>query len=390
MLFTTPILDAKELSVINEIETLRRDLRFMLAEPRRWTKSLARMIVAKAVLGSSSIEGYHISQDDAVAALEKEEPLEAEHDNYIANRNYAEAMTYILGLADDPHFEFHEGFIRSLHYMVLSSEPERRPGKWRTGPIWVRRRGTGETVYEAPPADSIPALVRELMTQLQAESTGDIPVVVRAAMAHLNLVMIHPFSDGNGRMSRALQTLVLVREKIINPEFCSIEEQIGHVRDDYYTVLQNVGGKTWDPNRDARPFVRFCLRTHLQQARYLELIGRRIGKIYADLQREVERRGLQDRLVEALVDAGLGLRVRNVTYRKLAKLTEQQASKDLKVLTDKGLLVAHGQNRGRYYLPGKVVQDIRQDAETALPWTTVREEDPFANVAVTSDERKMT
>lgn len=378
MLFSTPFLNAQERAAIEEIETLRRELRFMLAEPRRWTKSLARMIVAKAVLGSSSIEGYNISQDDAVAALEKEEPLEAEYDNYIANRNYAEAMTYILGLADDPHFEFHEGFIRSLHYMVLSGEPERRPGKWRTGPIWVLRRGTGETVYEAPPAEGVPALVRELMTQLESEKTGDIPVVVRAAMAHLNFVMIHPFSDGNGRMSRALQTLVLVREKIINPEFCSIEEQIGYVRDDYYTVLQDVGGKTWDPMRDARPFVQFCLKAHLQQARYLELIGRRIGKIYGDLQNELARRGLPERLVEALVDAGLGLRVRNVTYRKMAKLTEQQASKDLKVLADSGLLVPKGQNRGRYYLPGEIVQEIRKNAEIALPRTNVRQNDPFA------------
>lgn len=379
MLFARPQLDKKELNVIESIEALRQQLRFMLAEPRRWTKSLARMIVAKAVLGSSSIEGYNISNDDAVAALEKEEPLEAEHDNYIANRNYGDAMTYILGLADDPHFEFHEGFIRGLHYIVLANEPDRRPGKWRTGPIFVRRRGTGEVVYEGPPAENVPALVRALMECLEAEKTSDIPVVVRAAMAHLNLVMIHPFSEGNGRMSRALQTLVLVRQKIINPEFCSIEEQIGYVRNDYYQVLQDVGGKTWDPNRDARPFVRFCLKAHLQQARYLQLIGQRIGRIYTDLQVEVKRHGLPDRLVEALVDAGLGLKVRNVTYRKMAKLTEQQASKDLKVLTDNGLLIAQGQNRGRYYLPGKTVQDIKQNIEAALPWTVIHEEDPFAD-----------
>jgi len=123
MLFTAPTLDAKELATIEHIEKMRQQLRFMLAEPRRWTKSLARMIVARAVLGSSSIEGYNISNDDAVAALEKEEPLEAEYDNYIANRNYGDALTYILGLADDPDFEFHQGFIRGLHYIVLANEP---------------------------------------------------------------------------------------------------------------------------------------------------------------------------------------------------------------------------------------------------------------------------
>ncbi len=43
------------------------------------------------------------------------------------------------------------------------------------------------------------------------------PAMIRAAMAHLNLVMVHPFKDGNGRMARALQTLVLARERILAP-----------------------------------------------------------------------------------------------------------------------------------------------------------------------------
>jgi Fic family protein len=52
-------------------------------------------------------------------------------------------------------------------------------------------------------------------------------------MAHLNLVMIHPFRDGNGRMARALATLVLTRSDIGEPEFCSIEEWLGANTEDY-------------------------------------------------------------------------------------------------------------------------------------------------------------
>ena len=53
-------------------------------------------------------------------------------------------------------------------------------------------------------------------------------------MAHLNLVMIHPFEDGNGRMSRALQSLVLARDHIVAPEFASIEEYLGRNTPAYY------------------------------------------------------------------------------------------------------------------------------------------------------------
>lgn len=68
-------------------------------------------------------------------------------------------------------------------------------------------------------------------------------------MAHLNLVMIHPFSDGNGRMARCLQTLVLAREGILEPEFSSIEEYLGRNTQDYYSVLAETSEGSWHPKK---------------------------------------------------------------------------------------------------------------------------------------------
>lgn len=74
-------------------------------------------------------------------------------------------------------------------------------------------------------------------------------------MAHLNLVMIHPFRDGNGRMARALQTLVLSREAIVEPTFSSIEEWLGHNADDYYNVLAVTGRGRWQPDGSAHLWI---------------------------------------------------------------------------------------------------------------------------------------
>jgi Fic family protein len=64
------------------------------------------------------------------------------------------------------------------------------------------------------------------------EGDLDAPVVVRAAMAHLHLVSVHPFGDGNGRIARIVQSLVLAREGLLSPEFASIEEYLGkHTRE---------------------------------------------------------------------------------------------------------------------------------------------------------------
>src|SRR5437763_12024792 len=92
---------------------------------------------------------------------------------------------------------------------------------------------------------------------------------VRAAMAHLNLVMIHPCRDGNGRMARCLQSLVLARGGVLAPVFMSIEEYLGRNAEEYYAVLGQVGKGTWQPHNDARPWIRFTLKAHLRQARTL-------------------------------------------------------------------------------------------------------------------------
>jgi Fic family protein len=86
-------------------------------------------------------------------------------------------------------------------------------------------------------------------------------------MAHLNLVMIHPFRDGNGRMARCLQSLVLAQSGMLSPVFMSIEEYLGRNTAEYHQVLGEVGGGSWQPDRDARGWLRFILTAHLRQGR---------------------------------------------------------------------------------------------------------------------------
>ena len=98
-------------------------------------------------------------------------------------------------------------------------------------------------------------------------------------MAHLNLVMIHPFRDGNGRMARALQTLVLSRGGIGEPAFSSIEEWLGGNTEDYYRVLAATGAGAWHPERSAALWVKFNLRAHHIQAQTVRRRYREAGKL---------------------------------------------------------------------------------------------------------------
>ena len=369
MLFTTPVLDDQELDVLARIDEVRKTLSYAVAA-RRWTGSIRRMVQAKAVQGSNSIEGIHVTVDDAIAAVDNEEPLEAGSDAWLAVTGYQSAMSYVLQLSDDPHFSFSRGLIRSLHFMMLQHELSKHPGKWRPGPIYVRNDASQATVYEGPPESVVNDLMHELVEGLNA--TEDTPILLRAAMAHINLVMIHPFSDGNGRMARCLQTLVLARQKILTPTFCSIEEYLGKNQQAYYDVLSQVGAGAWHPERDARPWVRFCLTAHYRQATRLVQWSRIYQRLWDNLEIELSKRGLPDRMLLALSDAAIGYRVRNALYRKSADLSELTASRDLKLMVDEQLLVPQGEKRGRFYTAAPVAAKIFQAA-----WEPPTDVDPF-------------
>ena len=372
MLFHTPPLDEQEMDVCARVDDLRRALRGQVSEQRRWTGLLRRVASARAIQGSNSIEGLNVSLDDAVAAVGGGEPLDAPEDVWPAIQGYREAMTFVLQFADDPHFAYDTSLIRSLHYMMMQYDLDMRPGRWRPGSIYVRNEPTQDVVYEGPNAIDVPGLMEELVAELREQDSA-VPAVIRGAMAHLNLVMIHPFRDGSGRMARGLQTLVLAREGMLEPAFVSIEEYLGRNPDAYYAVLAEVGGGAWQPRRDARPWVRFALTAHYRQAHTMLRRADEADRRWDMLERELSRRRLPERCFGALWDAALGFRVRNATYREFAEVSLVVAGRDLKALSDTGLLVAQGQARGRYYVASDALKtleaSIRRD-RTPIP-------DPF-------------
>jgi len=358
MLFSIPPLPTDYAAVVLNIDELRRRLNYFLQQqPRRWTGLLRRSTFARAIQASNSIEGYNVTVDDAIAAVEGEEPLDERTEAWLAVQGYRNALSYILQLATDPYFTHNDGTLRGLHYMMMSYDLGKRPGLWRPGAIYVRSEPAGTIVYEGPPANEVPALIGEFVAALNART--DQPVMVRAALAHLNLVMIHPFSDGNGRMARALQTLVLAREGLLDPTFSSIEEYLGRNTEAYYAVLADVGQGAWHPERDPLPWIRFCLTAHYRQAETLLRRTEEQERLWNLVEAELKRRGLHERLLMALSDAAVGYRVRNSTYRRAAEVSEQVASRDLALLVDQGLLVAQGERRGRFYLASDWLRQAR-------------------------------
>ncbi|MCQ3805875.1 MAG: Fic family protein [Acidimicrobiaceae bacterium] len=392
MIYDLPRMMSRDEDVAGEIEQLRERLRPYVRMRRRWYGTLRRAQFARAVQGSNSIEGYHASVEDAAAVIDNDEPFaDMSEDTISAVSGYRDAMTFALQLSagTSPRERFRESVpraflddgsspplslidlptLRSLHFMMIKHDLAHNPGQLRPGAIWVQDPD-GDSVYDAPDREEIEALLEELFEQcasLFADET--VPPMVTAAMAHLNLVLIHPFSDGNGRMARCVQSLLLAAAAVrdddpVAPEFLSIEEYLGRNTLEYYATLDTVAGGRWSPQRSARPWIEFCLTAHLRQARTVLRRVSEFDALWDVCSQLAQRRGVPERAVGTLCDAARGWTVRRSLYLIRTETTrgepisEGMASRDLQTMVRAGLLSPRGDKRGRRYLASEELADI--------------------------------
>jgi Fic family protein len=365
MIYQTPAIDDRDLEQIKQIEKLETQLRYLMGEsPTGWQNLLNRNTFARSLQESIRLEGHEVALDDAVAAAYLDEPIDASADAWFAITGYRTALTCVQQLASDPYFAFSNDWIRSLHFMMLQFELERNPGRWRAGGTFISGRDRGDVLYEGPDARLVPELMQEFVVSLQEAFTAEeVHPIILAAMAHLNVVMIHPFGDGNGRVARCLQSLVLARSGGLVSEAWSVEEFLGRNMKEYFRVLSSVGGRRWNPERDARPWVQFILKAHLQQAASLLEAAQEYARLWEVLEETARNVALPSRTAFALVDAAVGHPVRNSSYRAMAEISDQVASRDLALAVKMGLLDAEGDRRGRRY---GASDELRRKASIAL------------------------
>jgi Fic family protein len=203
MLYPTPSLTGDDECVLREIDDMRHDLRHAVRDTTaKWTDRLGKFLTADAVAASNSIEGFKVSTVDVLDLAEGEHDVDVSDENRAETLAYQHMMTYIQSLHDAVDFDYSKGLLNALHWMLQghSHSPRKPAGQWREGSVYVTdTRDPSIAVYTAPDAGQVPALIGELIDWLNARD-GAHPLV-SAAMAHLNLVSIHPWGDGNGRMS---------------------------------------------------------------------------------------------------------------------------------------------------------------------------------------------
>jgi len=222
-----------------------------------------------------------------------------------------------------------------LHRIQVASWRDDRsaPMTVVSGPV-----GREKIHYEAPPANR---LVKEMDRFFcwWEESRKEMDGLLRAGMAHLWFVAVHPFEDGNGRIARALTEMALAQDENLATRYYSLSSQIMAEREDYYSILEHTNNGDNDITDWMKWFLECMDRAILSSNKLLSnvMLKARFWKHYA--QTKLKER--QSKVLNRLLDAGPGGFEGGLTNRKYAGMTHVSratAQRELSDLVQKGVL----------------------------------------------------
>ena len=222
------------------------------------------------------------------------------------------------------------------HRGLLEGNPRIIAGAWRDEPMRVVSGPIGreKVHYEAPPAAAVPAEMRAFLDWFNRPATTD--PVLKAAVAHLWFITIHPFDDGNGRIARALTDMLLARSEGSSRRFYSMSGQIRRDRADYYAVLERTQKRTLDVTPWLEWFLGCLNRAIDATVRTLEVVN-----VAAAFWRRHEGTGLNDRqrrIIGRLLEGTFEGKLTSSKWAKLAKCSQDTALRDIESLIEHGII----------------------------------------------------
>ena len=309
---------------------------------------------------STAIEGNRLGEQQALLIL-VEGPDEADPEE-MELTNLQEAYELIDQLVGDQSVRIDHGLIRTMNSIILKGLPSsqaRNRGKYRSGPALIVDSQTRETRYRPPAPRFISELMDGLVDDIQKwMHDREYPPPTIAALAHFGLISIHPFEDGNGRTARLLADAILTLTDRAADGMLSVSESIWERRQDYYDVLRETQGDSFDQEIDVSPFVLFHQRMLNAAAASLERRVVRFNKASDDLVATLSP-ALNPRQVLSLMfmfDLGP---LSTSSYAKLTGSSQSSAFSDLTEMKGKGLVERRGKGKNtRYHVPDELRREI--------------------------------
>jgi Fic family protein len=301
------------------------------------------------VVKSSEIEGELLNPEQVRSSIAKRlgieiagaVPVERNVEGVVemlldATQSYEESLT------DERLFGWHAALFptgRSGMYKIKTAA-------WRDDAIQVTSGPMGKEKihFEAPTADRVP---KEMEVFLNWFNTSqEIDPVLKAAFAHLWFVTIHPFEDGNGRITRAITDMQLARADQNKQRFYSMSAQIQADRNKYYEILENTQKGDLNITSWLKWFLE-CLHYAMEQTN--ETIYQTVKRAqFWELHSATSFNPRQQKILQLLLDNFFG-KLTVSKYAKITKVSTDTSLRDLQDLIVKGIIVQEGAGRSTSY-----------------------------------------
>ena len=204
----------------------------LLELPISIEEEIKKETIAKRVHYSTKIEGNNLNLNEVKEIIESNK--NSHERNVLEVRNYYNALMYLNKEAEKNNI-ISEDLILKTHNLI-SGKNLTYKNKYRDGQNVVKDSETGTIVYMPPEAKDIKELIKQMIKEFNSED--DIPIPIKAGIVAYEFVTIHPFWDGNGRLSRLLATYILKAYGYDLKGFYVVEEFYDKNIEDYYNSLQ--------------------------------------------------------------------------------------------------------------------------------------------------------
>lgn len=212
-----------------------------------YEKEFRRDALVRSVHFGTHIEGNELNLSQAEKVMMGQAVVARERDIQEVI-NYRKAMEFIAELRiNSEELRITEETIRKLHKITVNKIlQEEKSGEYRKTQVVIKNNQTGNVSFRPPEAVLISPQINNLLAFINSSQEKDIHPVLKSGIVHYELVRIHPFLDGNGRVARALSTLILFTQGYDIRKFFSLEEYFDRNAGNYYLALQSVAKDNGD------------------------------------------------------------------------------------------------------------------------------------------------
>jgi len=313
-------------------------------------ESIQRQALVETVHYTAQIEGNPL--DIRVAEKFREyQAIKPKADSEQELVNLYKMMDFIRDIADKEDIPINEEVIKQIHAFIVRDIPSQgSPGVYKLKPNTIQNQA-GERIFLPPSPNDTPRLMSELSAWLSQRRLAFHPVIA-AGIAHLELVAIHPFDNGNGRTARALADLILWRYGYTFRHLFSWVRQVGIDMGTYHQKFSEALGVEYGANADPTAWLEYFAESIAKSLTKLKPDLQKMRASFVELYNIGAEKGLSIDQVEAIVFADFYGSVSTAEYMGAKTLSRSTVVKRLSELVQLGLLRVNGRGRSvRYVRP---------------------------------------